>query len=75
MVRNSGRRIGGNDCEGKKQKYLIVDPVLAVIGFCEILLMWYEAYTGDLTKIHSSTAGGSKMAAGGIENVKVDAAK
>ena len=48
---------------------------LAVIGFCEILLMWYEAYTGDLTKIHSSTAGGSKMAAGGIENVKVDAAK
>ena len=48
---------------------------LAVIGFCEILLMWYEAYTGDLTKIHSSTAGGSKMAADVVDtNVKVDAA-
>ena len=48
---------------------------LAVIGFCEILLMWYEAYTGDLTKIHSSTAGGSKMAADFVDkNVKVDAA-
>ena len=39
---------------------------LAVIGFCEILLMWYEAYTGDLTKIHSSTAGASKIATGTV---------
>ena len=34
---------------------------LAVIGFCEILLMWYEAYTGDLTKLHASSV---KPAAG-----------
>ena len=38
-----------------KSKDLKSTYFLALIGFFEILLMWYEAYTGDLSKLQKNS--------------------
>ena len=41
---------------------------LALIGFFEILLMWYEAYTGDLSKLHSASSAGAASSPAAANN-------